>query len=153
MFSFIRNNQEVFQDGRTILHSHQPTGESSCCSTSLTAFGVCSGLNFGHLWYLTAVLICSSLKTWCGASFLPSLVPPSLHPSLFLFLNSTFPWWLSGEEFTFNAGDVGSIPGSRRSPGEGNGNPLQYSCLGNSTDRGAWRAKVHSQKRRTWLSD
>ena len=37
-----------------------------------------------------------------------------------------------------NAGDAGSIPGSRGSPGEGNGNPLQYSCLGNPMDRGAW---------------
>ena len=42
-----------------------------------------------------------------------------------------------------NAGDMGSIPGSRRSPGEGNGNPLQYSCLGNPMDRGAWWATVH----------
>ena len=40
-------------------------------------------------------------------------------------------------------GDAGSIPGSGRSPGEGNGNPLQYSCLGNSMDRGAWWATVH----------
>ena len=42
-----------------------------------------------------------------------------------------------------NAGDAGSIPGSGRSPGERNGNPLQYSCLENPTDRGAWRAIVH----------
>ena len=42
-----------------------------------------------------------------------------------------------------SAGDPGSIPGSRRSPGEGNGNPLQYSCLGNPMDRGPWRAAVH----------
>ena len=45
-----------------------------------------------------------------------------------------------------NAGDVrdtGSIPGSGRSPGEGNGNPLQYSCLENLMDRGAWRATFH----------
>ena len=42
-----------------------------------------------------------------------------------------------------NAGDMGSIPGSRRSPGIGNGNPLQYSSLGNPMDRGAWRATVH----------
>ena len=45
-----------------------------------------------------------------------------------------------------SAGDVrdtGSIPGSGRSPGEGNGNPLQYSCLDNLMDRGAWRATVH----------
>ena len=40
-------------------------------------------------------------------------------------------------------GDVGSIPGSGRSPGGGNGNPLQYSCLGNPMDRAAWRVTVH----------
>ena len=42
-----------------------------------------------------------------------------------------------------NAGDMGSISGSGRSPGEGSGNPLQCSCLGNPMDRGAWRATVH----------
>ena len=42
-----------------------------------------------------------------------------------------------------NAGDAGLIPVLRRSPGGGNGNPLQYSCLGNLMDRGAWRATVH----------
>ena len=42
-----------------------------------------------------------------------------------------------------NAGDGGLIPASERSPGERNGNPLQYSCLGNLMDRGAWRATVH----------
>ena len=42
-----------------------------------------------------------------------------------------------------DAGDAGSAPGSGRSPGEGNGNPLQYSCLGNPMDRGAWWATVH----------
>ena len=47
------------------------------------------------------------------------------------------------KEFAYNAGDLGSIPGSGRSPGEGNGNPLQYSCLENSMDREAWWATVH----------
>ena len=42
-----------------------------------------------------------------------------------------------------NAGDAGLIPGLRRSPGDGNGNPLQYSCLGNPVDRGTWWATVH----------
>ena len=42
-----------------------------------------------------------------------------------------------------DTGDAGSIPGSARSPGGGNGNPLQYSCLGNPMDRGPWRATVH----------
>ena len=48
-----------------------------------------------------------------------------------------------GKASTCNAGDMGSIPGSGRSPGEGNGNPLQYSCLENPMDRGAWQAIVH----------
>ena len=53
-----------------------------------------------------------------------------------------------------NAGDVGWIPGLGRYPGEGNGNSLQYSCLGNPTDRGAWWAAVHGvSKSRTRLSD
>ena len=56
-----------------------------------------------------------------------------------------------------NAGearDEGSIPGSRRSPGAGNSNPPQYSCLGNSMDRGAWRATVHwVTQSQTQLSD
>ena len=43
-----------------------------------------------------------------------------------------------GKEYAYNAGDLGSIPGSGRFPGEGNGNPLQYSCLENPMDRGAW---------------
>ena len=52
-----------------------------------------------------------------------------------------------------SAGDVGSIPGSGRSPGGGNGNPLQYSCLINSMDGRAWRATVHrATKSRTQLS-
>ena len=56
---------------------------------------------------------------------------------------SMLSWWLSGKESARNAGDVGLIPGSGRSPGEGNSNPLQYSCLENPMDRGAWRATVH----------
>ena len=52
------------------------------------------------------------------------------------------PRWL-GNESACNAGDVGSIPGSGRSPGTGSGNPLQYSCLENSVGRGAWWVTVH----------
>ena len=48
-----------------------------------------------------------------------------------------------GKESTCNAGDPGLIPGVGRSPGEGNSNPLQYSCLGNPMDRGAWWMTVH----------
>ena len=57
-------------------------------------------------------------------------------------------------ESAYNAGDPGLIPGSGRSPGEGNGNPLQYSCLENSTERGAWGAIVHrAAKSQIQLSD
>ena len=55
-----------------------------------------------------------------------------------------------GKESSCNAGDLGSIPGLGRSPGEGHGNPLQYSCVENSMDRGAWQATVHGVAR---LSD
>ena len=54
-----------------------------------------------------------------------------------------FPGASGGKESAYGVGDTGSIPGLRRSPGEGNGNPLQYSCLENSMDRGAWPATVH----------
>ena len=59
-----------------------------------------------------------------------------------------------GKESACNGGDLGSIPGSGRSSGAGNGNPLQDSCLGNPMDRGAWQATVHRVARSwTWLSD
>ena len=54
-----------------------------------------------------------------------------------------FPGGSDGKESACNAGDLGSIPVSGRSPGEGNGNPLQYSCLENPTEGGAWWATVH----------
>ena len=54
-----------------------------------------------------------------------------------------FPGGSDGKESACSVGDPGSIPGSGRSPGEGNGHPLQYSCLENPTDGGAWRATVH----------
>ena len=55
----------------------------------------------------------------------------------------SFPRSSVGKEPACNAEDLGSVPGSGRSPGEGNGNPLQYSCLENPMDREAWRAQVH----------
>ena len=48
-----------------------------------------------------------------------------------------------GKASAYNVGDLGSVPGSERSPGEGNGNLLEYCCLEISTDRGAWQATVH----------
>ena len=57
-------------------------------------------------------------------------------------LTGGFPGGSDGKEFVCNAGGPGFIPGLERSPGEGNGNPFQYSCPENSVDRGAWRATV-----------
>ena len=54
-----------------------------------------------------------------------------------------FPGGSDGKEPTWNAGDLGAVSGLGRFPGEGNGNPLQYSGLDNPRNRGAWRATVH----------
>ena len=75
-----------------------------------------------------------------------------LPPYVWSFIS--FPCSSVGKESACNAGDPGSIPGSGSSPGEGNGNPLQYSCLENRMDRGAWRATAQGlAKSRTRLSD
>ena len=67
---------------------------------------------------------------------------------------STIPTSSNSKESACNRGDPGSIAGSERSPGEGIGNPLQYSCLENPMDRGAWQATVHGvSKSWTRLSD
>ena len=70
------------------------------------------------------------------------------------FVIKGFPGGSDGKASACNAGDPGSIPGSGRSPGEGNDNPLQYSCLENSMVGGAWWATVHGvPKSWTRLSD
>ena len=74
--------------------------------------------------------------------------PSSLDSSLCfiqpgILQNVLSPGGSEGKASACNAGDLGSIPGSGRSPGEGNGNPLQYSCLENPMDKGAWWATVH----------
>ena len=71
-----------------------------------------------------------------------------------LLIFTGFPGGSYGKASACSGGDPGSIPGLGRSPGEGNGNPLQYSCLKNSMDRGAWWATVHGvTKSWTRLSD
>ena len=60
------------------------------------------------------------------------------------------PWWLSDKESTCKAGDTSSIPGPGRPPGEGSGNPLQYSCLGNPTDKGDLQATVR-EVTKSWI--
>ena len=64
-------------------------------------------------------------------------------PTLSLDLGKDFSGGSDGKASVYNAGDLGSIPGLGRSTGEGNGNPLQYYCLENPMDRGAWWAAVY----------
>ena len=71
----------------------------------------------------------------------PSVLIFSIKPTITIIMG--FPGGSVIKNLPANAGDVILIPGLGRSPGEGNGNPLQYFCLGNSMDRGAWGAKVH----------
>ena len=84
----------------------------------------------------------------------PSLLPAHLDISR---VSRDFSGGSGGKESACNAratGDTNLIPGSGRSPGEGNGNPLQYSCLENPMDRGTWPATVHGvAKSRTRLSN
>ena len=72
----------------------------------------------------------------------------------FLLMNVSGLGGSDGKASVYNAGDLGSSPGLGRYPGEGNGNPLQYYCLENLMDRGAWQAAVYGvTKSRTRLSD
>ena len=74
--------------------------------------------------------------------------------SFILLTINGLPQWLSNKESACKVGDPGSIPGSGRCPGGGHGSPLQYSCLENPMDIGAWQATVHGiANSQTRLSD
>ena len=75
----------------------------------------------------------------CSPSFWPVTKPITGR----LAMSEVLPFSSDGKESACNAEDLGSIPGLGRSSGKGSGNPLQYSCLENPRDRGAWRATVH----------
>ena len=73
---------------------------------------------------------------------------------VYIHIYTWLPKWLIGKESTFQAIDLSLIPELGRFPGEGNGNPLQYPCLGNPMNRGVWWATVHGvTKSWTQLSD
>ena len=99
----------------------------------------------------TSICTFPSLLSSLGFSFRRSVQGfiQLLHTS-----RDSFPGGSEVKASACNVGDPGSIPGLGRSPGEGNGNPLQYSCLENPMDRGAWQATVHGvSKSWTQLSD
>ena len=89
--------------------------------------------------YRIIVLVAESLRRWIKAP-VSSGVWVRI-PSLSILLG--LPCSSNGKEPACDAGDQGSVPGLGSSSGEGNGNPLQYSCLENPIDREAWRATVH----------
>ena len=92
-------------------------------------------------------------STWSHSPLFETLACGCLLHVAFCF-HVTFPGGSDGKESVCKAGAPGSVPGLGRSPGEGNINPLQHSCLEDAVDRGAWRATVHGvAKSRTQLSD
>ena len=106
---------------------------------------------------LKVAFLCLHAVLWKSALswiFLP--LSPLLFTSLLslAICKAAFPGGSEVKASACNVGDLGSIPGSGRPPREGNGSPLQYSCLGNPMDRGAWQATVHGvAKSRTRLSN
>ena len=123
-----------------------------CCSFSFSVGFAFFKIKWGkspHSWLKTVLDLvwCASVATLCHFGWrvcpplLTSSLPRKVHFCIFKRLGLLR--WLSGKESACNSGDTVSIPGSGRSPGEGNVNPLQYSCLGNLMDRGAWWATVY----------
>ena len=95
-----------------------------------------------YLLLFTPCTVTSHVENSCGCNF------------MWVSSEKGFPGGSDGKAAACIAGDLGLIPGSGRSPGEGNGNPLQYSCLENSMDGGVWRATVHGPaKSQTRLSN
>ena len=106
--------------------------------------------------FLTPRLLSLHVSPLLTVSSLPlSLCPCYLiYPYVHVTMLWGLPWQLSSKESACDAGDAGLIPGWGRSPGGGHGNPLQYSCLENPMDGGAWRATVHGvTKSRTRFSN
>jgi len=90
----------------------------------------------------------------CPASFCTPMPNLPVTPDISWLSTFAFRGGSALKESTYNAGDVGLIPGSGRSPGGGHGNPLQHSCLGNPMGRGHWQAIIHRvAKSRTRLSN
>ena len=136
-------------------------GDLSFESNSLCSLWLCI-LEFIEILYM-CVNDCASV--YLSLEMFYSLPPLSPFSSIWFSKKSrkvalicvhrlTFPGGSDCKASAYNVGDMGSIPESGRSPGEGNGNPLQYSCLENPMGRGAWWSTDHEvAKSQTWLSD
>ena len=98
------------------------------------------------------MLTCSKIFHWRRVAYNIVLVSAVQQSKSALHIHKAFPGGSDGKESACKAEDLGSIPGSGRSPGKGNGNPVQCSCLENSVDRGSWWgwATVH-RVTRSWI--
>ena len=117
MVVFLRNLHTVLHSGCISLHSHQQCKRAPFSPHPLQHLLFCRLSDDGH-------------SDQCKV--IPHLV------LICISLIMIFPGGSDGKASAYNAEDLGSIPGSGRSPGEGNGNPLQYSCLENPMDGGTW---------------
>ena len=101
-------------------------------------FPICISWQYQFTW--KGIFNCITFKAYSNAtsSMKPLLFFPATKNFILLYRSHGFPHGSDGKASAYNAGDPGSIPGSGRFPGEGNGNPLQHSCLENPMDGGAW---------------
>ena len=117
----------------------------SCAILLFTASDLASITSHIHSWVLFLL--------WLHPLILSGVLSPLISSSI---LSTYWPGGSDGKASVYNEGDLASIPGLGRSPGEGNGNPLHYSCLENPRDGGAWCAAVYgvtqSRTRLKWFS-
>ena len=130
MLTFSRNYKLLFKQAAS-LYTPAALWGFQCLQPSPVLL-----LTTHHLLQPTRRLWFTVLQWWVTLAPFHVLTDPS---NIFFGL----PWWLCGKELPANAGNLGSVPVLGRSAGAGNGNPLQYPYLEDSTDRGVWRAMVH----------
>ena len=130
-------------------------GQIRSLGSTYRQYYIC-GLVFINWGKFSAITISVTLVLISGIPFDPFLVSISAYIT-HLLSRVGFPDSSDSKESACNAGDPGSIPGSGISPGEGNGNPLQYSCLEDSMDRGAWKATLvswgHRKVKHNWATN
>ena len=127
----------LYLDSEILKVSHNDHEEVSGIRMAARWKGINSNHLYQHHWYLR--------NTYSAVEMMPHILHTSSHSKLMATLGYMgLPWWLSSKDVPASAGDTGSTPGSGKSPGEGNCYPPQYSsCLGNTMDKGAWRATGH----------
>ena len=118
--------------GQNIWNSFKNQGQFSMCLIHRVYY------HTWHKWFSQYIAGPWTIRVWT--------LGVQLYMVFFFFLKG-FPHSSVIKESACNAGDLGSIPGMGRSPGEGNGSPLQYSCRENLIDRGAWQATIHGVSR------